>query len=389
MSFVPCLAADEEEKRLENRRQEYVKGILVAAAGVLVLLYVPSAIRKKILKLADELSDASSNRSLRHHFTKEQVNRVKQWRASGELSVKNNQQLLDDSSDIRIFNILDTAIRHNDDDITDRVIDLIIEHDIRSYFGSGWYDLLIKLAERGRFDAFHRLLVRAEMDDLFLFSDFEPVMKAAIKHDHLDTFNNLLEVTSKRENMFANHQTEQIVAFAVEHGVRLNTTTYSAVLENAAESGSFIHATRLLDLADEGGFKLDQELVGRVLEKIGKTKPSSFFDFLFLEEAGGFQRYFDRHFGEGEYQRRFAWGQQGDYHWHRDNPFDDKNYDVADLYRTLEVKEDASPKEIKKAYRLLMKKYHPDKNSGDKAAEEKAKKIIDAYATLQLLGKLD
>jgi molecular chaperone DnaJ len=55
---------------------------------------------------------------------------------------------------------------------------------------------------------------------------------------------------------------------------------------------------------------------------------------------------------------------------------------MKDLYDVLEVSRDASQDEIKKAYRKLAVKYHPDKNPGDKVAEEKFKEISAAYAVL-------
>ena len=56
---------------------------------------------------------------------------------------------------------------------------------------------------------------------------------------------------------------------------------------------------------------------------------------------------------------------------------------AEDYYQTLGVKRDASPEEIKKAYRKLAQKYHPDKAKGDKRqAEEQFKKISEAYAVL-------
>jgi len=53
-----------------------------------------------------------------------------------------------------------------------------------------------------------------------------------------------------------------------------------------------------------------------------------------------------------------------------------------DYYSILGVKKEASAAEIKKAYRTLAMKYHPDHTKGDKSAEEKFKKISEAYAVL-------
>lgn len=54
----------------------------------------------------------------------------------------------------------------------------------------------------------------------------------------------------------------------------------------------------------------------------------------------------------------------------------------TDYYKMLGVSKNASPDEIKKAYRKFAIKYHPDKNKGDKASEEKFKEINEAYAVL-------
>ncbi len=56
--------------------------------------------------------------------------------------------------------------------------------------------------------------------------------------------------------------------------------------------------------------------------------------------------------------------------------------DYQDYYKILKVSKDASQKEIKKAYRKLAAKYHPDKNPGDAAAEEKFKRINEAHEVL-------
>ncbi|HYO64404.1 MAG TPA: molecular chaperone DnaJ [Pyrinomonadaceae bacterium] len=53
-----------------------------------------------------------------------------------------------------------------------------------------------------------------------------------------------------------------------------------------------------------------------------------------------------------------------------------------DYYKVLGVKRDAKPEEIKKAYRRLARKYHPDVNPGDKSAEERFKLITEAHDVL-------
>ena len=53
-----------------------------------------------------------------------------------------------------------------------------------------------------------------------------------------------------------------------------------------------------------------------------------------------------------------------------------------DYYAVLGLEKGASDDEIKKAFRKLAIKYHPDKNQGNKEAEEKFKDINEAYQVL-------
>ena len=56
--------------------------------------------------------------------------------------------------------------------------------------------------------------------------------------------------------------------------------------------------------------------------------------------------------------------------------------EIRNYYELLGIKRDATPDEIKQSFRRLARKYHPDLNPGDKAAEEKFKDISEAYEVL-------
>ena len=55
---------------------------------------------------------------------------------------------------------------------------------------------------------------------------------------------------------------------------------------------------------------------------------------------------------------------------------------AEDYYKTLGIEKGASAEDIKKVYRKLALKWHPDKNPNNKAAEDKFKSINEAYAVL-------
>ncbi|MCL2372522.1 MAG: molecular chaperone DnaJ [Defluviitaleaceae bacterium] len=61
--------------------------------------------------------------------------------------------------------------------------------------------------------------------------------------------------------------------------------------------------------------------------------------------------------------------------------------DKRDYYEILGVGRDASDSDLKKAYRNMAKKYHPDANPGDKTAEDKFKEVSEAYSVLSDANK--
>ena len=58
---------------------------------------------------------------------------------------------------------------------------------------------------------------------------------------------------------------------------------------------------------------------------------------------------------------------------------------AKDFYKILGVNKGVTADELKKAYRKLAMQYHPDKNPGDKNAEQKFREISEAYDVLSCL----
>ena len=172
-----------------------------------------------------------------------------------------------------------------------------------------------------------------------------------------------------------------ILDLALRHGVRVDTKFFVAKLDALSEGGRVPDVIFLLDELDERGIDLGAEVIGRVIRRVAEAEPhdelaSFIWATEFLIEGGKLSKYYDRYFGAGAFVRDIS-----DLHGFSRGGAT-RSYDGAP-YEVLGISEDASFEDIKNAFRKLIKKHHPDKNPGDEEAEEKAKKLIEAFRYLE------
>ena len=346
LSLAPCLAANEGEEEGDKRRAWKSTALTVSAVIVLLGLigYAPILIRNKQLLKLKEVSDGGfvNVKGLDAHFNKEQVDTIAKWRAKGELPPT--------SSITGFGDLLLLAARHDDHDMVVRIGKLAAKYntDLNVPMSSA---LRISI-ENENLDMIERLVKIYAEQDVKLFSlDFSSMLEAATKHDRIDIVEQVVKLASKKDvklfsldivSMFeaaAKHDridmAEQVVKLASEQDVRLFWWDISFMLEAAAKFDRDDIAEQVAELARKNGID-----------------PDNF---------SGYGRA-----------------------WKGHQPVDDY---VENPYEVLGVSEDASPEDIKQAFRKLIKKHHPDKNPGDKVAEEEAKKIISAFNKLRDIGK--
>ncbi len=104
----------------------------------------------------------------------------------------------------------------------------------------------------------------------------------------------------------------------------------------------------------------------------------------YQQTHGQYQSYYQTQNGAGQsygYQSQYGSG-QSKYRTKQQNDFGQDFNVFKDYYQILGVAYDASQADIKKAYRKLALKYHPDRNAGSAESEEKFKEINEAYEVL-------
>ncbi|AOG60746.1 hypothetical protein SHELI_v1c07970 [Spiroplasma helicoides] len=120
-----------------------------------------------------------------------------------------------------------------------------------------------------------------------------------------------------------------------------------------------------------------------------------FIDFIFGMIFGGNRRSNRKRQEQDDYYNQSSsnnsnnanYNQSGQNEWYNNQEQFTSVDPLLEHYKTLGLTEKATDDEIKKKYRMLAKKYHPDKNSGSKAQEEMAK-INNAYDAIMASRKI-
>ena len=199
LAFTPCVAAPEDEEQEDERRAWVTRALAFAAVSTvfLGLSYVPSLlINKRLLKAVGKYGDVST-KGLRHHFTEEQANIIKKLRAVDFFDRYRTSQ-------INLIEILSAAARDGQHDIVDRVIELVVKHDVMIFADLDLQEALVAVAKHGHFDTFDRLLKFISDREIWSFADLDlqEALVAVAKHGHFDRFDRLLKFISDREMGF-------------------------------------------------------------------------------------------------------------------------------------------------------------------------------------------
>ena len=181
--------------------------------------------------------------------------------------------------------------------------------------------------------------------------DVSKALTNASENDSIDTVNLLLRFISKQDVTFFSWD-------------------IASMLETAAKHSSSDIAEQVLKIAVEQDISLSSRDIASMLETAAKFERDDILKLVDeLARKNGIDPDDVYGFGRAGYQ-----------------PVDDY---AGDPYEVLGVSEDTLPEDIRQAFRTLIKQYHPDKNPGDKIAEEKAREIISAYSKLRDMGKAD
>ena len=294
-----------------------------------------------------------SVRSLRRHFNTEQVATINKWLAAED--IKPCYAVIPYLTPVVSLNdILATSARYDDNVMAERVVKLSVEHNVR--FGGLSLDLgeaLTNAIENDSIDTVNRMVkIISEQGIETLYSwEVKAVFKFAAKHNSIYIFEHALNMLFVQGQKFSSYDVDDLLEIASEHN-------------------SIDIAEQVLKIAVEQDISLSSWDIASMLETAAKFERDDILKLVAeLARKNGIDP--DDVYGSG---RARPWGAD-DY--------------VGDPYEVIGISEDASPRDIKKAFRTLIKQYHPDKNSGDKIAEEKAREIISAYKKLRDMGKAD